>query len=268
MLAVPLSWRWSRRRTQIFRSGFNRRTQQEGVICRVWTPRTSSGTTYKQIVLPKPYCDKVIKLAHDLPFAGHLGREKTAQRILRRFYWPMLFHDIKQYCQTCEKCQLHGGCKTRAPMFLLLTIGEPFKRIALDVVGPLPRTGWGNHFILVVSDYATRFPKAIPLRSVTAKKVAEVLIDLFARYGIPEEILTDQGSNFTSSLLGELYRLVGIKAMTGYYRRFIRDYATIAEPLTELTRKSLPEEIVWNERAELAYHERSHTLRLSESVWP
>lgn len=203
-----------------------------------------------------------------LPFAGHLGREKTAQRILRRFYWPMLFHDIKQYCQTCEKCQLHGGCKTRAPMFLLLTIGEPFKRIALDVVGPLPRTGWGNHFILVVSDYATRFPKAIPLRSVTAKKVAEVLIDLFARYGIPEEILTDQGSNFTSSLLGELYRLVGIKAMTGYYRRFIRDYATIAEPLTELTRKSLPEEIVWNERAELAYHERSHTLRLSESVWP
>ena len=54
---------------------------------------------------------------------------------------------------------------------------------------------------------------AIPLRNVTAKKVAEVLIDLFARYGIPVEILTDQGSNFTSSLLGELYQLIGIKAI-------------------------------------------------------
>ena len=63
--------------------------------------------------------------------------------------------------------------------------------------------------MLVISDYATRYPEAISLRSVTAKKVAEVLIDLFARYGIPEEILTDRGTNFTSELLGELYRLIG-----------------------------------------------------------
>ena len=184
-----------------------------GVLCRIWSPRDSPHVTHEQIVLPKHYRQKVIKIAHDLPFAGHLGREKTIQRILRRFYWPTLFHDVRSYCQTCEECQLHKGRRNRAPMIPLPIIGEPFKRIAMDIVGPLPRSSRGNRFILVLSDYATRYPEAIPLRKITAKHVAEALIDIFARHGIPQEILTDQGANFTSSLLGELHRLIGTKAL-------------------------------------------------------
>ena len=200
-----LSWMKKEDQSRIIR--------RDGVICRVWKPRESPDITYEQIVLPRQYRSNVIRLAHDLPFSGHLGREKTVQRILRRFYWPSLFRDVKEYCQTCAECQLHSSHKTRAPMIPLPIIGEPFRRIAMDVVGPLPRTSRGNRFILVINDYATRYPEAIPLRNVTAKKVAEVLIDLFARYGIPEEIITDQGTNFTSSLLGELYQFVGIKAI-------------------------------------------------------
>ena len=113
---------------------------------------------YEQVVLPKRYHQQVIRLAHDVPFAGHLGREKTAQRILRRFYWTTLFQDVKQYCRTCEECQLHGGRKVKAPMTPLPVMGEPFRRIAMDIVGLLPRTGRGNRLILVVNDYATRYP--------------------------------------------------------------------------------------------------------------
>ena len=76
----------------------------------------------------------------------------------------------------------------KAPMILLPVVGEPFKRIAMDIVGPLPRTRKGNRFILVLSDYATRYPEAVPLRNITASRVAEALIDIFARHGIPEEI--------------------------------------------------------------------------------
>ncbi len=200
----PEVQRWMQQEdpTRIIRKG--------GVLCRVWTPRDSPGVVYEQIVLPKQYRSEVIKLAHDIPLSGHLGREKTAKRILRRFYWPTLFRDVKQHCQTCEECQLHGA---KAPMIPLPVIGEPFKRIAMDIVGPLPRTGRGNRFILVVSDYATRYPEAIPLRNITAPKIAEVLVELFSRYGIPEEILTDQGTNFTSKLFGELYRLIGVQAI-------------------------------------------------------
>ena len=185
----------------------------DGMVCRIWHPRDSPGTVYEQIVLPKSYRKQVIDLAHNVPFAGHLGREKTTQRILRRFYWPTLFRDVREYCQSCESCQLTGAKNRRVPMIPLPVVGKPFQRIAMDVVGPLPRTQSGNRFILVLSDYATRYPEAIPLRNVSAAKVAEALIDVFARHGIPEEILTDQGTNFTSTLLGELYALIGIKAI-------------------------------------------------------
>lgn len=145
--------------------------------------------------------------------AGHLGREKTRQRIVRKFYWPSMMRDIKSYCSECSECQRIGGRKTKVPLIPLPIIGEPFKRIAMDIVGLLPRTKKGNRYILVVSDYATRYPEAIALRRVTADKVAEELVTLFSRHGIPEEILTDQGTNFTSSLLRELYRMIGVKAI-------------------------------------------------------
>ena len=55
----------------------------------------------------------------------------------------------------------------------------------MDIVGPLPRSRKGNKYILVICDYATRFPEAIPLRSIDAESVAEELISFFARVGIP-----------------------------------------------------------------------------------
>ena len=54
-------------------------------------------------------------------------------------------------------------------------------------------------------DYATRYPEAMALRNIDAESVAEELVKLFARVGIPREILTDQGTNFTLWLLAEVY---------------------------------------------------------------
>ena len=71
----------------------------------------------------------------------------------------------------------------------------------MDVVGPLPCSSNGNRFILVVCDYATRYPEAVPMKSVDAASVAEELLKIFSRVGVPQEILTDQGTNFTSQLL-------------------------------------------------------------------
>jgi len=87
---------------------------------------------------------------------------------------------------------------------------EPFQRIAMDIVGPLPRSRSGKRYILVVCDYSTRYPEAIPLRSIDAECIAEELVHFFSQVGLPKEILTDQGSNFTSQLLTELYRMLHI----------------------------------------------------------
>lgn len=77
---------------------------------------------------------------------------------------------------------------------------ESFKRIAMDIIGPLPKSRSGKRFVLVIVDYATRYPEAIVLRTIDAGTIADKLIQVFARVGIPEEVLTDQGSNFTSKL--------------------------------------------------------------------
>ena len=81
----------------------------------------------------------------------------------------------------------------------------------MDIVGPLPRSSTGKRYILVICDYATRYPEAVALRNIDANTVAEELLSFFARVGVPEEILTDQGTNFTSQLLKEVYRLLQIK---------------------------------------------------------
>ena len=185
--------------------------EQDGLLYHVWTPKKKPGEAVEQLVLPEQFHQIVCKLAHTIPLAGHLCRDKTVKRISRRFFWPALFHDVADYCRRCPECQRTAkGSHRRVPLIPLPIMKEPFERIVLDIVGPLPRSRRGNQYILVVCDYATRYPEAMPLRSIDAGTVAEHLIQLFARVGIPREILSDQGTNFMSQLLKELYNLLRI----------------------------------------------------------
>ncbi len=123
-----------------------------------------------------------------------------------------MYTDIKEYCQTCPECQLTTGrTPAYAPLVPLPVIDVPFERIGVDVIGPLERSQAGNRFILVISDYATRYPEAYPLRDVTAKQIASGLLKLFSQVGIPKEVLSDQGTNFMSRTLHQVYQLLGIK---------------------------------------------------------
>ena len=190
--------------------------RKDGVIYREWTAprRDTEALTVEQLVLPVACRKAVLRLAHQIPLAGHMGKNKTADRVRQCFYWPTLFRDVDEFCRSCEECQ---KCSTRrgprTPMVPLPIIEEPFHRIAMNIVGPLPRSRAGNKYILVVCDYATRYQEAFTLKSIDAEHVATALVSLFARVGVPREILTDQGSNFTSRLLAELYRLLHIKGM-------------------------------------------------------
>ena len=98
-------------------------------------------------------------------------------------------------------------------MVPLPVIGEPFHRIARDIVGPLPRSRAGHRYVLTICNYATRYPEAVPMKTIDAERVAEELVKIFARVGTPKEILTDQGANFTSQLLAEVYQLLHVDAL-------------------------------------------------------
>eukprot|EP00731_Ephydatia_muelleri_P011429 Em0006g323a len=117
-----------------------------------------------------------VGIQHSIPLAGHLGKHKTADRLLQRFYWPTLRKDAADFCRRCAICQKASPVKPRrAPLIPLPIVDEPFQKVAMDIVGPLPRSGSGNKYVLVVCDYATRYPEAVPMKSVDAESVAEEL---------------------------------------------------------------------------------------------
>ncbi|KAJ0058862.1 hypothetical protein NL108_001090 [Boleophthalmus pectinirostris] len=101
----------------------------------------------------------------------------------------------------------------RALLHPLPVITSPFRRIAIDTVGPLVKSSRGHQYIVVICDYATRYPEAFPLRTIIAPAVLRSLVQLFSRVGIPDKILTDQGTNFKSRLLQLFHKQLGITAL-------------------------------------------------------
>ena len=116
--------------------------------------------------------------------------------------WPGVAKDVTDLCASCHICQKAGpAIIVKAPLNPLPVIREPFTRIAMDVFGPLNRTKAGNKYILVLMDYATKWPEAFALRNVTAETVVNCLIEVTSRIGVPQELLTDNGSNFMSKVM-------------------------------------------------------------------
>ncbi|XP_032442308.1 uncharacterized protein LOC116734877 [Xiphophorus hellerii] len=166
------------------------------------------------LALPQQFRHKVMELGHSIPWAGHMAFHKTLSRISSRFVWPGMYTQISKFCSSCEKCQLTSGRGVaRARLQPLPIIETPFERLGMDIVGPLERSSTGYRYILVICDYATRYPEAFPLRSIKARHVANCLLQFFSRVGIPREILTDCGTNFLSKLLQQVYKLLGIKGL-------------------------------------------------------
>nr|XP_033936295.1 uncharacterized protein K02A2.6-like [Pseudochaenichthys georgianus] len=167
-----------------------------------------------QLVVPQAVRDNILSLGHSIPWAGHLGKHKTIARIQRYFHWPGLRREVTQFCRSCPQCQITSArTPSRAPLQPLPIIGTPFERLGMDIVGPVERSKGGNRYMLVITDYATKYPEVFPLKSIKAKSVAFCLVQFFSRVGFPHEILTDQGTNFMSTLLKQVYHLLGIRSL-------------------------------------------------------
>ena len=93
-------------------------------------------------------------------------------------------------------------------------IDTPFDRVAVDLVGPIfPPTERGNKYILTMMDYSTRYPQAVLLKDIQAETVAEALVNMFTRVGVPKEILSDRESQFLSAVMKEMCRLLSLKQL-------------------------------------------------------
>ena len=86
------------------------------------------------------------------------------------------------------------GRVSSLPLGKMPIIETPFMRVAVDIIGPIhPPSDDGHRFVLTLVDYATRYPEAVALKKIDTETVAEALVEIYCRVGIPREILTDQG---------------------------------------------------------------------------
>ena len=191
--------------------------RRSGVLYRIRNRVDGLGECSKQIMAPKILRRKVMEVAHDSIFGGHLGIKKTKDRIQTNFYWPGMQDDITSFCRSCDVCQktTAKGFVPRVPLGDMPLIDMPFRRVAVDLVGPIsPPSEKGHRYILTLVDYATRYSEAVPLKNIETETVAEALMDMYSRLGIPEEVLSDLGTQFVSKCMDEVSRLLSIKRLT------------------------------------------------------
>ena len=170
---------------------------------------------HKQLVLPHSLRESVLEVAHDSILGGHLATKKTYDRVTSNFFWPGAYDDVSRYCQSCDICQrtIPKGRCGKTPLVAMPIIGEPFARVAIDLVGPLPMSGRKHRRILTLVDCATRYPEAIPMKGIDTIECAEEPVNIFSRIGIPQEILSDRGSQFVSDLMREISRLLSVRQL-------------------------------------------------------
>ena len=185
---------------------------QEGLLFRNYQD-ASGNTQWSQLVVPKALQEEVIYSLHGGVASGHLGEEKTLSRLREKFYWPGFSQQVQDWCRSCYSC---AARKTPAPHgrgeLQSVLPGYPLQMVAVDIMGPLPETPNHNRYVLVATDYFTRWTEAYAIPNMTAETVASKLLDeFFLRFSLPEQIHSDQGSQFESKLFQELMKILQIK---------------------------------------------------------
>jgi hypothetical protein len=153
---------------------------------------------------------------HLLPSSGHAGIRKMYNNIKRQYFWVGLEKDIKDYVSKCDKCQKEKFSKyTKEPMKITTTAHTAFQKIFLDIVGPIDKDAENYSYILTLQCELTKYVEAYPLISKSAKQTAEAFVNNFIlRYGIPETVTTDRGTEFISTTFKEVCKLLHINQMT------------------------------------------------------
>ncbi|GFV60759.1 hypothetical protein TNCV_1780631 [Trichonephila clavipes] len=173
----------------------------DGILCRknfdpdgkLWLP-----------VIPKHLRADILRHFHDAPTAGHLGFAKTYDRIRKRFYWPGMYRNVVRYVMHCRECQRRKSVPQRPPGRLvpIPPAIAPFHRIGIDLLGRFPKSAHGNKWIIVCTDYSTRYAITKALPTAEVDEIAKFLLEeIVLRHGAPRVIITDRGAAFRSRLV-------------------------------------------------------------------
>ncbi|UYV77645.1 hypothetical protein LAZ67_15001806, partial [Cordylochernes scorpioides] len=159
--------------------------------------------------VPKQFRMKNFQQIHGL---SHPGIKTSVKDMTSRFIWPDIKRNIKEWAQTCIQCQRNKTSRhTKSEIKQFKEPDERFSTVHIDLIGPFPPS---NEYVycLTCIDRFTGWIEAIPIRNETAETVARAFYEgWITRFGVPYEVITDQGRQFTSKLFKTLATLCGVK---------------------------------------------------------
>ena len=253
-------------------SKWNQLKKEGGIWYYQWREAVGDGQ-WKAIVPPVGRAS-ILREHHDSRIAGHFGLEKTLSRLRQSpYFWPKMRTTVEDWCKECAVCARTKAPnrKVKAPM-QSVGAGVTLERVGIDVMGPLPETDKGNRFVLVIGDYWTKWMEAYPIPDHTASTVASVLVYQFiSRFGIPQQIHSDQGREFEARLFQEMCELLQVdKTRTtpwrpcsnGLVENFNR---TLGAMLRQMTSKHQRD---WDEHIDLATMAYRSTVHESTGQTP
>ncbi len=164
--------------------------------------------------------------------------------------------DAQEYCSSCERCQSFSSyTPKKAPMIARPILTERFESVALDIVGPLERGKGGCQYLLTCICLASKWPDTVPLRVITTRSVADGMWQIFSRVGIPLQILTDCGSQFTAKSMKEMCSMLGIDKLktTPYHPETNGCIERMHRTLKSILRKTFEQRKDWVQHVRLLF---------------
>ena len=194
-------------------SGLNVRKVMCGeheLVCDLSTGRSRT-------VVPLSMCRQMFEIYHEL---SHAGPRPTQKAILRKFVWKNLKKDIVEWCHTCDACQTSKvATHIKSPWAKREPPDRRFGSLHVDLVGPLPESE-GHKYPFTIVDRFSRWSETIPLTDMTAVICARAFLRHWvSRYGLPSDITSDRGRQFTSDLWSQLHEMLGVRSQntTAYH---------------------------------------------------
>jgi hypothetical protein len=179
---------------------------------------TEAQNGLEQLALIIPSTDKVLQdalLYQSHEAVGHHKRDKTLNVLSRYVWWQGMSAAVRKYVQACPECIRRGSSTDRAiasfPVLVHGLVTHRWQRLSIDLQGPFPVSHSGNEYLCVAMDHFTKFAIATAIEDKDARTIADFIVtEIVLRFGAPDVILTDRGTEFCNQLNLWLCEALGV----------------------------------------------------------
>ncbi|XP_023245067.1 uncharacterized protein LOC111642820 [Copidosoma floridanum] len=212
------------------------------------------------VILPADQRLKIIRKYHEAAIGGYRGMNETHNRIANGYYWRNMHPDVRQVILGCTLCQTKKlvRIKTKQAMLVTNRLSRPFEKISMDFYGPIskPLANQYTHY-LSIQYWLSKCIVLVSVKRATGKEMVRAITDRFIVYfGLPEHLLSDQGTHFINKSMAKFARLFRIDKMgsTAFHSQRNGTTGRMHHTLTEYIKAYVEQNDHWDEYLPMCVH--------------